>query len=119
VAWLAEHPDAREVVSSVWTTLNALERTGHHLGTIAALRFVLIHHQPPTRTGCCPTCRRHGWRQRWRRRRFPCLIWRQIRGELLGHLTIARTPSLSTEHVIAQLQQLRELLPAPEGEGHD
>jgi hypothetical protein len=24
----------------------------------------------------------------WRRRRFPCLVWRQIRGELLGHLTI-------------------------------
>jgi hypothetical protein len=54
VGWLAERPDAREVVSSVWTTLTALERAGQHPGTLAALRFVLIHHQPPTRTGCCP-----------------------------------------------------------------
>lgn len=119
VAWLAEHPDAREVVSSVWTTLTALERSGQHPGTLAALRFVLIHHQPPTRTGCCPTCRRQSWRQLWRRRRFPCVIWRQIRGELLGHLTIAGTPPLSTEHIIAQLQQLRELLAALVGESHD
>jgi hypothetical protein len=44
------------------------------------------------------------------------VIWRQIRGELLGHLTMAGTPPLSTEHIIAQLQQLRELLPAPLGE---
>jgi hypothetical protein len=119
VTWLAEHPDAREVVSSVWTTLTELEQAGQHPGTLAALRFVLIHHQPPTPTGYCPTCRRHSWRQRWRRRRFPCVIWRQIRGELLGHLTIAGTPPLSTEHIIAQLQQLRELVPTPVGESHD
>lgn len=88
VAWLAEHPDAQAVVSSVWTTLTELERAGQHPGTLAALRFVLIHHQPPTRTGCCPRCRRLTWRQLWRRRRFPCVVWRQIRGELLGHLVI-------------------------------
>ncbi len=92
---------------------------GQHPGTLAALRFVLIHHQPPTRNGCCPTCRRQSWRHLWRRRRFPCVIWRQIRGELLGHLTIAGTPPLSTEHIIAQLEQLRELLPAPVGQSHD
>jgi hypothetical protein len=90
VTWLAQHPDAREVISSVCTTLTQLERAGQHPGTLAALRFVLIHHQPPTRTGRCPACRRRGWRHLWRRRRFPCVVWRQIRGELLGHLTLAR-----------------------------
>jgi hypothetical protein len=84
-ARLAEHPDAREMVSSVWTTLTALEKAGQHPGILAALRFVLIHHQPPSRTGRCPACRRH----LWRRRRFPCVVWRQVRGELLGHLTLA------------------------------
>lgn len=88
VSWLTKHPDAREVVRSVWTTLTVLEQAGQHPGTLAALRFVLIHHQPPTRTGCCPTCRRLSWRRLWRRRRFPCVIWHQIRGELLGHLSI-------------------------------
>jgi hypothetical protein len=92
LTWLASHPNAHEVVSSVWNTLTELERAGHHPGTIAAFRFVLIHHQPPTRTGRCPTCRRYTWRQLWRRRPFPCTLWRQIRGELLGHLTIASHP---------------------------
>jgi hypothetical protein len=91
--WLAKHPEAHEVVSSVWATLATLERAGAHPGTLSALRFVLIHHQPPTRTGCCPACRRRSWRHLWRRRRFPCVIWRQIRGELLGHLTLAGYPS--------------------------
>jgi hypothetical protein len=89
VSWLAEHPDAHKMVSSVWTTLTALEKTGQHPGILAALRFVLIHHQPPSRTGRCPACRRHSWRHLWRRRRFPCVVWRQVRGELLGHLTLA------------------------------
>jgi hypothetical protein len=93
VTWLAQHPDAREVISSVCTTLTQLERAGQHPGTLAALRFVLIHHQPPTRTGRCPACRRQGWRHLWRRRRFPCVVWRQIRGELLGHLTLAGYPT--------------------------
>jgi hypothetical protein len=35
---------------------------------------------------------RASWRGLWRRRRFPCVVWRQIRGELLGHL------SLSSDH---------------------
>lgn len=84
LTWLAAHSDAREVVSSVWTTLTQLERAGQHPGTLAALRFVLIHHQPPTRTGHCSACRRRTWRQVWRRRRFPCVVWRQIRAELQG-----------------------------------
>jgi hypothetical protein len=86
LTWLAAHSDARDLASSVWITLTQLERAGQHPGTLAALRFVLIHHQPPTRTGHCPTCRRRTWRQWWRRRRFPCVVWRQIRGELRGHL---------------------------------
>lgn len=32
VKWLAEHPDAREVVCSVWTMLTELERAGQHPG---------------------------------------------------------------------------------------
>lgn len=48
VAWLADRPRARELVGSVWDTLTDLERAGHHPGAIAAVRFVLVHHQPPT-----------------------------------------------------------------------
>jgi hypothetical protein len=87
--WLAKHPKAREVVNSVCNTLTELERASHHPGTLAALRFVLISHQPSTRTGRCRTCPRLSWHQLWRRRPFPCPVWRQVRGELLGHLTIA------------------------------
>jgi hypothetical protein len=47
VAWLADRPRPRELVGSVWDTLTDLERAGHHPRTIAALRFVLVHHQPP------------------------------------------------------------------------
>lgn len=88
VRWLAQHPHARLVVVSVWNTLDELEATGHHLQLVAALRFVLIHHQP-TAAGRCRACRRVHWRGLWRRRRFPCLVWRQIRGELLGHPTLS------------------------------
>jgi hypothetical protein len=87
VAWLAEGPLARVVVESVWDTLAELERAGHHPGLLAAVRFVLVHHEP-TRLGRCRACRRVSWRGLWRRRRFPCVVWRQIRGELLGHLSL-------------------------------
>lgn len=87
-AWLARRPHARLVVDSVWDTLAELERAGHLVQLLAALRFVLVHHEP-TRSGRCRACRRMGWRGLWHRRRFPCLVWRQIRGELLGHLTIS------------------------------
>ncbi len=85
--WLAQRSLPRVLVESVWDTLTELERAGHHAGAIAALRFVLIHHEP-TRAGRCRACRRVSWR----RRRFPCPVWRQIRGELLGHLAIRLPP---------------------------
>jgi hypothetical protein len=73
VTWLAQRPHARLVVDSVWDTLTELERAGHHPQLLAALRFVLVHHQP-TPAGRCRACRRGGWRGLWRRRRFPCLV---------------------------------------------
>ncbi|MGH3997466.1 MAG: hypothetical protein ACRDTJ_08390, partial [Pseudonocardiaceae bacterium] len=86
--WLAQRPHAQLMADSVWDALAELERAGHHPRLLAALRFVLIHHQP-TSTGRCRACRRVSWRGLWRRRRFPCVVWRQIGGELLGHLTIS------------------------------
>jgi hypothetical protein len=88
VAWLANHPHARRLVRSVWDTLVELERAGQHPAPIDALRRVLTYHQP-TATGRCRTCRR--WTGR--RRRFPCIVWHQIRGELLGLFSPAETPS--------------------------
>lgn len=85
LGWLASHPPARRVVDSVWDTLaefNDVTRLR------AALRFVLIHHEP-TPAGRCRACRRMSWRSLWRRRRFPCVVWHQIRGELLGHLAFS------------------------------
>ena len=87
VAWLAQRLVARVLVESVWEALAELERAGHHSSPLAALRFVLAHHQPTT-AGRCRACRRVSWRGLWRRRRFPCFVWRQVRGELLGHLTV-------------------------------
>jgi hypothetical protein len=87
VAWLAERPLARALVDSVWDTLTELETAGHQPRLIAAVRFVLAHHQP-TPAGRCRACRRVSWRGLWLRRRFPCVVWHQIRGELLGHLVI-------------------------------
>ena len=87
VAWLAQHPLARALVDSVWDTLTELEQAGQHPRPLAALRFVLTHHVP-TPAGHCRACRRVSWRGLWRRRRFPCVVWRQVRGELLGHLTL-------------------------------
>ncbi|MGH8571884.1 MAG: hypothetical protein ACREX8_04820 [Gammaproteobacteria bacterium] len=76
------------MVRSVWDTLTELETAGHHPRLIAGLRFVLVHHAP-TRALRCRTCRRRGWRSLWRRRRFPCVVWHQIRGELLGHRNLS------------------------------
>ncbi len=96
LAWMAERPVAFAVVESVWETLAELEAAGHHPRLLAAVRFVLIHHEP-SRAGRCRACRRVSWRGGWRRRRFPCVVWRQIRGELLGHLTIAGGHRLRVE----------------------
>ncbi|MGH7868915.1 MAG: hypothetical protein ACREP9_15090 [Candidatus Dormibacteraceae bacterium] len=84
--WLADHSQARKLVRSVWDTLAELERAGHEPRPIAALRRVLARHQP-TPAGRCPTCRR--WKGR--RRRFPCIVWHQIHGELLGLFTSSGT----------------------------
>jgi hypothetical protein len=77
VTWLADHRYARNVVQSVWDTLDQLEQSDHHPGAIAALRRVLARHQP-TPAGRCRACRR--WR--WCRSRFPCIEWHQIHTEL-------------------------------------
>ncbi len=79
VAWLAGHPHARQVVRSVWDKLTELERSGQYPGAIDALRGVLNPHQP-TSAGRCRTCRR----VTGRRRTFPCIVWHQIRIDLLG-----------------------------------
>ncbi|HKR51660.1 MAG TPA: hypothetical protein VJT72_19170 [Pseudonocardiaceae bacterium] len=70
LTWLARRPQARALVDSVWGTLAELQRAGHPPRLLAALRFVLIHHQP-TAAGRCRACRRVGWRGLWRPRRFP------------------------------------------------
>ncbi|MGH3692902.1 MAG: hypothetical protein ACRDRX_02675 [Pseudonocardiaceae bacterium] len=93
VSWLAQRPHARLFVDSVWETLGELERVSHHPRLVAALRFVLVHHEP-SRAGRCRACRRLSGRGLWRRRRFPCVVWRQIRGELLGHLSRSGQPPL-------------------------
>lgn len=56
VAWLADQPHARELVRSVWERLAELERTERYPDTIAALRVILLHHQPLTAAGRCRTC---------------------------------------------------------------
>jgi hypothetical protein len=79
MAWLANHPDARKLVSLVWDKLTELERSGQYPGAIDALRRVLAQHQP-TSAGRCRTCRR----VTGRRRPFPCVVWHQLRCDLLG-----------------------------------
>jgi hypothetical protein len=88
VAWLANHPHARRLVRSVWDTLAELERASQYPKPIDALRRVLAQHQP-TSAGRCRTCRR--WTGR--RQRFPCIVWHQIRGEMLGLFSPTETPS--------------------------
>jgi hypothetical protein len=86
VTWLAEHPHHRTFVRSVWDTLTEWERAGQHSEPLAALRSVLLDHQP-TPAGRCRVCRRFSWRRLWRRRRFPCIVWHQIHGGLFGLFT--------------------------------
>ena len=77
--WLAKDPRTRRLVHSVWDKLTELERDGHDPGALDALRSVLTHHQP-TSAGRCRTCPR----MTGRRRPFPCIVWHQIRIQLLG-----------------------------------
>ncbi len=67
----------------MWDKLSELERAGHHPDLIAALRSVLVSHQPAP-AGRCRTCRGFSWRHLWRRRPFPCTVWHQVRNQLLG-----------------------------------
>ncbi len=85
LAWLTNHPLAHAVIRSVWDKLTDLEHADHDPGVLAALRGVLAHHQP-TSGGRCGTCRRLTWPHLWRRRPFPCLVWHQVRCDLLGPL---------------------------------
>ncbi|MGH3823581.1 MAG: hypothetical protein ACRDRA_12245 [Pseudonocardiaceae bacterium] len=87
VTWLADRPHVRTLVRAVWDKLTDLERAGQHPDAIATLRFILIHHQPPTPHGRCRTCRRLTWRHLWRRRPFPCTIWMTIHLGLQGLFT--------------------------------
>jgi hypothetical protein len=79
LAWLADHPHVSKFARSVWEAITELERAGYRPDTIDALRQVLADHRP-TPAGRCRACRR--WRGR--RRRFPCIVWHEIRGELFG-----------------------------------
>lgn len=64
MAWLADQPHTRTLIRSMWSTPTEWERAGQDPGMIATLRFILIDHQPLTRTGRCRTCPR-----------FPCRVW--------------------------------------------
>lgn len=82
---LAHRPRERELVTLVWDRLDELEDLGGegHRQLVVALRFVLVAHQP-TSGGRCGACRRKTLRQLWRRRPWPCAIWRQVHYELVG-----------------------------------
>lgn len=82
---LAARPRERELVCAVWDRLEELESLGSEpdLGLVAALRFVLVHHQP-TGEGRCGACRRKSGRHLWCRRPWPCVVWLQVHYELIG-----------------------------------
>jgi hypothetical protein len=77
--WLREHVSEHRIIRSVMTALADLQAAGCPPGAINALRRILACHQPTAR-GRCRTCH-----YRWLRHRpFPCVVWMQVRGELLG-----------------------------------
>jgi len=81
--WTAKLPKhAATPVLSVWRRLTELEQAGHDAGVIAALRAMLLRHQPP-HYGRCPACPRY----LGRRPRFPCTVWHRTHIELFGMLT--------------------------------
>ncbi|MPZ65838.1 MAG: hypothetical protein GEU83_10105 [Pseudonocardiaceae bacterium] len=85
---LADRHRERELVGAVWDKLEELENRGgeYDLGLVAALRFVLVHHQP-TSARRCGACRRTTARYLWRRRPWPCVVWLQVHYELIGPFT--------------------------------
>ncbi|MGH3781950.1 MAG: hypothetical protein ACRDRO_15340 [Pseudonocardiaceae bacterium] len=99
LAWLAERPAIRTMVRRVWDTLTELERVGHDPGALAALRVVLLAHQPPTRAGRCRACPRFSWRRWWRRPAFPCGVWISTHFQLQGFFNgDTRTPGTVAAH---------------------
>lgn len=85
-ASLTDRPYEQELVRSVWSRLDELEHAGYDPGWMAALRFVLVHHQPSS-VGRCRACRRWSWHRLWRLRPWPCVVWKQICYELIGPCT--------------------------------
>jgi hypothetical protein len=98
LAWLAERPVIRMLVRRVWETLSELERAGHDPGALAALRAILLAHQPPTRAGRCRACPRLGWRRWWRRPAFPCGVWMSTHFRLQGFFSDTRTSGAVAAH---------------------
>ncbi|MGH3754461.1 MAG: hypothetical protein ACRDRP_17535 [Pseudonocardiaceae bacterium] len=80
---ISRDPHAARLVQAVWSRLAEVELAGHDPGVLAALRYALMVHQP-TRRGTCRACQWRTWPFGWRRRRWPCATWIQIRAELLG-----------------------------------
>ncbi|MGH3857578.1 MAG: hypothetical protein ACRDR6_29640 [Pseudonocardiaceae bacterium] len=77
LAWLAANPHARRFAHLVWDEITEMERAGHRPATITRWRQVLAEHRP-TSAGRCRACPG----RRWRRPRFPCIAWHEIRSEL-------------------------------------
>lgn len=82
---LADRPRERRLVRAVWDRLEELDKVhgGYDKRLVAALRFVLVYHQPTVRRRCS-ACRRKSARQLWRRRPWPCVVWLQVHYELIG-----------------------------------
>lgn len=78
--WIAGLPKHGNPVGAVWTRLMELNRAGQEdSAVIAALRAVLLRHQPPQH-GRWPACPRSGLC----RRRFPCVVWHRAHLELFS-----------------------------------
>jgi hypothetical protein len=100
--WIAGLPQLGNPVGAVWARLAELDRAGQEdSAVIAALRTVLLRHQP--RHGRCPACPRRGLR----RRRFPCVVWHRAHLELFSSrvfadeaisLTLADAPGRFARH---------------------
>ncbi|HEX4101456.1 MAG TPA: hypothetical protein VHY21_13100 [Pseudonocardiaceae bacterium] len=83
--WIAALPQRGNPVAAVWARLAELDRAGQETSAvIAALRTLLLRHQP-TRHGHCPACPRRGLR----RRRFPCVVWHRAHLELFSPRVVA------------------------------
>ncbi|MQA17817.1 MAG: hypothetical protein GEV09_28310 [Pseudonocardiaceae bacterium] len=82
---LVDRPRERALVGAVCDRLDELDHLGDGCdrGLVAALRFVLVCHQPTSRRRC-RACRHQSARRLWRSRRWPCPVWLQVHYELIG-----------------------------------